>query len=854
MNDLTKKIVGLLDSGKGGATPEAGRLAAEHSRRCEAANRRLTDCAALLDAKQVLDAVALAEVQPPLLAEAEGLGFERFDEWRELRAAQGLPVAELPAPAQLERLRGACQMAADPDWLKQVAASGSRKDKMAALRRLAKATPGDSSYAAQLAVLAPERFKEIKYDAKSAILGRDQAALEAMERELAQPGWEDVADPKVIGKIRQTLAEWRREALSGQTAAALEALRAGRQAGDVEAVQAELNTWSELELDLDFQAEPGWLEEVATIREWVAGGGDKPVAQVEALPSASPKPKLVEFKLQASSGEAVPLVSSPPQSKLSIAGMKREEIRPQEEERQPEVPPIKLVVPNEEEASQDGAKPKLALWAAVIGGMVVVLLAALFLMPSKKSAAVEAVAAESHAPTASNATVVGTAAKDSTRAEIPAEQAAPLPSSATADTTVKDAAQVESSKPVVAAEGDTKEAEAKPTPGEKTHSTEKAEEKEKPVDGWEDEEDGKKEAAAPASGDKGAAQENVQPQGGDWLKAMEKEGFWAHFLEACEFLVRQGDNTGACPRALKPIDGAQAVRFVLANGREVEAASWIKTQVKILYEASDDKASEFGACTGVPFELVEGGVVFNSIKSSRTQKGGSLDGAAGFEFVAGKPAFVFTLEPASTALQPWFQSPSSDALKYWAQIAKRAKRAVVAVKFMGETYPLLSKKTAMACAGMLRDNTTVPRLVRMWSAEGLLFAFPLTSAEQIFCDVISPELSPVKGAKRWQLVLTGKDKAVGCLYVDKEYSELVKTADELRRAIPNNRVRYNGYGSSYVPSEYYEMKRRLNNVETAIEEKRHAVDNKVTKAKLTVDFGGYFSKVLFLGSAITGDK
>src|ERR1700691_3133531 len=73
---------------------QTAKLAHDYAEACRAANRRLEQCALMIEAGQFLQALQLAETAPPLLDLITLLAFRQAADWRAYCQAHQLPCAE----------------------------------------------------------------------------------------------------------------------------------------------------------------------------------------------------------------------------------------------------------------------------------------------------------------------------------------------------------------------------------------------------------------------------------------------------------------------------------------------------------------------------------------------------------------------------------------------------------------------------------------------------------------------------------------------------------------------------------------------------------------------------------------
>src|SRR5580704_2471127 len=89
---LVRKIAEA--AGQPSSDTQTAKLAQDYAEVCRAANRRLEQCALMIEAGQFLQALQLAETAPPLLDLITLLAFRQGAEWRAYCQAHQLPWAE----------------------------------------------------------------------------------------------------------------------------------------------------------------------------------------------------------------------------------------------------------------------------------------------------------------------------------------------------------------------------------------------------------------------------------------------------------------------------------------------------------------------------------------------------------------------------------------------------------------------------------------------------------------------------------------------------------------------------------------------------------------------------------------
>src|SRR5271156_6771782 len=91
-----ERLVRRIGELVGHPTPDAqtAKLAQDYADLCRAANRRLEQCALMIEAGQFLQALQLAETPPPLLDVITVLSFRQAAEWRTYCQSHQLPWSE----------------------------------------------------------------------------------------------------------------------------------------------------------------------------------------------------------------------------------------------------------------------------------------------------------------------------------------------------------------------------------------------------------------------------------------------------------------------------------------------------------------------------------------------------------------------------------------------------------------------------------------------------------------------------------------------------------------------------------------------------------------------------------------
>src|SRR5271169_3524355 len=89
---LVRKIAEVV--GQPASDTQTAKLAQDYADLCRVANRRLEQCAIMIEAGQSLQALQLAETLPPLLDLITVLSFRQAAEWRAYCQTHNLPLTE----------------------------------------------------------------------------------------------------------------------------------------------------------------------------------------------------------------------------------------------------------------------------------------------------------------------------------------------------------------------------------------------------------------------------------------------------------------------------------------------------------------------------------------------------------------------------------------------------------------------------------------------------------------------------------------------------------------------------------------------------------------------------------------
>lgn len=174
---LVRRLTEVL--GQPSLESQAPKLAQEFADLCRQTGHRLEQCAAMLEAGNDLQAMQLAEAQPPLLDLVTVLDFRQAAEWRAFCQTRGLPLPE-PFEAKSIRLLNAAYAkgtALNPQLYREYRQAILRKQEEKAigvLRVLLRLNPADANAASEL-----RRLETLVLDARLARLGEAVRARDA---------------------------------------------------------------------------------------------------------------------------------------------------------------------------------------------------------------------------------------------------------------------------------------------------------------------------------------------------------------------------------------------------------------------------------------------------------------------------------------------------------------------------------------------------------------------------------------------------------------------------------------------------------------------------------------------------
>jgi len=162
--------------------PEEAKLAKEYSDLCALANQRLLQCASMIDAADIHQALQLAEVRPPLLDLVTLLAFKQADEWCARCRTNHLPIPEPLDARSIKSLNAIYSkgIAANTPLYKNYREAMMQNDDakaMAVLRMIVRLNPGDSNAIQELKKLEEKDLAARLHGLGVSIQAADQKAV-----------------------------------------------------------------------------------------------------------------------------------------------------------------------------------------------------------------------------------------------------------------------------------------------------------------------------------------------------------------------------------------------------------------------------------------------------------------------------------------------------------------------------------------------------------------------------------------------------------------------------------------------------------------------------------------------------
>jgi hypothetical protein len=292
LNETDRLIRGLRDLIKASGSAVVGTasgLAQTYADRCNEANRRLEQCATMLDQGDEQQAIQLAETRPPVLDLLTLLSFDKAHEWREFCQANHLPIAANFDGRIVHRLNAVYARGITlnhplyRDYRAQIM-KNRVTDAAVTLRSIVRLNPSDQNARQEL-----ERLEE-------KLLGRDLEQLSTLVAAGDERGTvalvDQLEEQRFVGNVKPQGAAWerglalrreqfKREALAEArtTLAQVAPLQA---AGKWQAAGPMLGHIKDLQAEHGFVLDGDEARRLAEFQSWVARG-QKELSQQQAF-------------------------------------------------------------------------------------------------------------------------------------------------------------------------------------------------------------------------------------------------------------------------------------------------------------------------------------------------------------------------------------------------------------------------------------------------------------------------------------------------------------------------------------------------------------------------------------------
>jgi len=240
--------------------PQTAKLADEYAELCRAANRRLEQCAIMIEAGQFLQALQLAETPPPLLDLITLLAFRQAAEWRAYCQAHQLSWAEPFYDKYIRLLNNTYGkgIASDHPFYRDYRRAVMENENARALsilRVIARLNPSDANTKEELKRLEEKILRVKLENLRQVMAGGDaaniQACLEQIEASgLPVPAAHPVWQQAQIVHCQQMLShaqELRRQDAWQGAEAIVEEIHASATRYNVRLPDADADTWTALE-------------------------------------------------------------------------------------------------------------------------------------------------------------------------------------------------------------------------------------------------------------------------------------------------------------------------------------------------------------------------------------------------------------------------------------------------------------------------------------------------------------------------------------------------------------------------------------------------------------------------------
>jgi len=239
---------------------QAAKLAQDYAEVCRAANRRLEQCAIMIEAGQFLQALQLSETPPPLLDLITLLSFRQAAEWRNYCQAHQLPWTEPFYDKYIRLLNNAYGkgIASDHPFYRDYRRAVMENDDARALsilRVISRLNPADANTKEELKRLE-EKMLRVKLESlRQVVAAGDAAAIQAALEQLesaglpvpaSHPAWQQAQVARCQQMLRRA-EQLREQGVWQEVEAVVEEIHALATRSNLRLPEAEADLWTALE-------------------------------------------------------------------------------------------------------------------------------------------------------------------------------------------------------------------------------------------------------------------------------------------------------------------------------------------------------------------------------------------------------------------------------------------------------------------------------------------------------------------------------------------------------------------------------------------------------------------------------
>lgn len=246
---LKKQIIALAYSGDAKSFKAKAHLYQEYCQACRKFNEEVQQCNDLIARKMIWDAnTRYAANDPQLEVQAELLNLRKDSKFTDFCQQNEIP---LPVALKLEdfkTLKSALAALNDSkqliDEYRKIGRFGAVSEKVLLLRKIVKVLP-DQEWRSALGELEEKWQNELAAEAKKAILGKDFAALEKVEKQLVSPEWSVKPNALIVEKVCKIAQAHRDELTAAQANEKLNAVNEAFSEQNVDKLTTVLRAWKE---------------------------------------------------------------------------------------------------------------------------------------------------------------------------------------------------------------------------------------------------------------------------------------------------------------------------------------------------------------------------------------------------------------------------------------------------------------------------------------------------------------------------------------------------------------------------------------------------------------------------------